>query len=179
MAFTFDPSVGAPTSNSYATVAEADDYFGGRMNTTAWPATSTGTDLTLKQQALATASSRIDQEQYEDDEKGDPTQRMKFPRLVDEGVIPDIVKFATFEEALFLLRAGTSDPTGTTGLEQFKGIKVGPVELTMYDRSPNADGSPNPAASDLAPAAQRWLRPIMVSFDIEEPEFTRVRLRRS
>jgi hypothetical protein len=179
MAFNFDPAVGTPTSNSYGDVTEADDYFGGRLNATAWPATSVGADLLLKQQALATASSRIDQEQYEDDEKADPAQRMKFPRAVDVDVIPDIVKFATFEEALFLLRAGTSDPTGTTGLEQFKGIKVGPVELTMYDRSPNPDGSPNAGASDLAPAAQRWLRPILVSFDVEEPTFERVKLIRS
>lgn len=183
MAFTFDPSVGEATSNSYGDVPAADDYFAGRLNVTAWPPTSIGGDLLVKQKALVMMTTRIDQEEY----KGSKTfedQRLKFPRydLYDEAgdpiaddEIPLQVEQATYEGALWLLQSGTSDPTGATGLELFKSIKAGPVELEMWERKMTDDL----ASSGLPPNVIRLLKPFIISYETPVAQFGTRRIRRS
>lgn len=183
MAFVFDPAVGTDTSNSYADVPEADDYFDGRLNATAWPPTSAGADLLIKQKALVMMTARIDQEQYRGI-KTDPLQRLKFPRigLTDEGglllpndEVPLQVEQATYEGSLWLLQAGTSDPTGPTGLELFKSIKAGTVELEMWERTI----SDSLASSGLPPNVIRLLQPFITSYDTPVARFGSRRIVRS
>lgn len=183
MPFTFDDSVGEETSNSYGSVEGADDYFGGRLNVSAWPATSVGADLLIKQKALVMMTARIDQEEYKG-RKLDPAQRLKFPRIelfdeagdaFPEDEIPLPVEQATYEGALWLLQAGTSDPTGPTGLELFKRIKAGTVELEMWERTL----TDSLAASGLPPNVIRLLKPFIISYDTTPARFGSRRIVRS
>ena len=146
MAFTFDATPKGASANSYATVAEADDYFGGRLNAGAWSAAGANKAI-----ALAMATARLDAEQY----LGAPTtteQRLKWPRssvlrdgpssddsvwyggtMYDIDTVPRPIKEACYELALALLTAGATDPLAETGLEQFERLAVGSVDLTMRD----------------------------------------------
>lgn len=155
---------GASNANSYATVAEADTYFDDRLKATAW----TGADADDKARALIEATRRIDQEEFEGtpvdplndaDVTGD-TQALKWPRQAadddagwtyDDDVIPTIVKRATFELALALLDAD-SDFLADTGLEGFKRVAVGSLQVT-----PRHTHRPG----ELPETVRRILRPVL------------------
>lgn len=159
-----DASVGGPSANSYVTEAEADTYFGGRLNAGAW--TSGGAS---RVPALIQAARRLDQETY----RGCPvkprigaageTQALQWPRygVTDEGgrtylttAVPQVLKDAQCELALAYLVGGTSDAFADSGLEAFEKVKIGPLEVT-----PRATR----AAGELPEVVQRLLRHVLAN----------------
>lgn len=132
---TLDPTVGGADSNSYATTSEADTYFTERMRSSAW----SDEDTDDKERALISASRRIDEEDF----MGSPaaeTQALKWPRegvtldhvVISSSVIPEIIKRATYELALQVLIGDddSEDFLADSGLEAFKNVKVGPIDVT-------------------------------------------------
>lgn len=133
-----DASVGGIAANSYITQSDATLYFDTRLYAADWTAAATG----LKDQALMTATARINQENFEG-YQATLTQALKWPRYdvpipgvslsgyfsyypVDS--IPKPIKDATCEMALSLLSTNSLAPTG---LENFKSLSVGPISLEM------------------------------------------------
>lgn len=129
-------TAGSATANSYATTDDADTYFDERLQSSAW----TGeTDADVQKRALIEATRRIDQETFEG-ERSTTGQALKWPRIgaadedgneYDSDEIPTIVIHATYELALALLNsnADSTDLLADSGLEGFKRVKVGPLEV--------------------------------------------------
>ncbi len=103
-----DATIGGAGSNSYVTLAEAQEYFAGRLHCGAWAGASEGD----RERALLTACRHLERERYWDgDEGASGTQALTFPRRRDRDevgalVIPQPVKDAQCEEALALLARG-------------------------------------------------------------------------
>ncbi len=107
MAFTFDSTVGGASTNSYATVTEADDYFDSFLFSDDW------TDLsTLHKQKLLTMAWRVLNTLRYGGDRVTVTQNSDFPRndLYDwDGndytttTIPAFLKDAQAEIAYYLL----------------------------------------------------------------------------
>jgi hypothetical protein len=114
-------SLGTPTANSYVSVASANSYFEVRDNSDAWDAlstsaftnTSTGQRV-AKEQLLIQATREIDfnlrfhSAKYNQGMKGQSTyQNLEFPRWDNTDAsanlyLPDEVKYATYEQALWI-----------------------------------------------------------------------------
>lgn len=129
---TLDATVGGSSSNSYVTVAEADDYFTSRLNSSAW-------DTASKDAALITAAYDLDDAFDWVGDRASDTQFMEWPRLyvddVDSTEIPWDVKRAQMELALAYVEGGVSS-TQTNSVDE---VKLGPlgvkfVEQGTYDR---------------------------------------------
>lgn len=138
MALTLDATPKGVNSNSYATRAEADAYFDGRMNAGAWTAATNA----QKDLALVAATSRLEQEKYKEG-RTTTEQRLQWPRAYvltpdenfrswyDPDVVPRPIKEACFELALAMLNAGTVDTLAETGLEGFDSVTVGPLSIDI------------------------------------------------
>jgi hypothetical protein len=114
--------IGGATANSYVSVASADSYFSARVNASSWNDISNNTNATSsttqKENLLKQATREIDRKLRFQDQKyydvplgNDNYQALEFPRtstLDDDGdrIIPDEVKFATYEQALWLQERG-------------------------------------------------------------------------
>ena len=98
-------------TNCYVTRAEANTYFGDRLDAALW----TAADDATKDQALVTATMMIDTKTFVG-YATDSDQALAFPRVgqyfdervgaivvFDEDVVPDRIKKATYEQALHLL----------------------------------------------------------------------------
>lgn len=164
--------VGASDANSYSDVDVADEYFASRMNAAAW--TGDLVDPETKAAALITATSRIDQERYIG-VRATTTQRLKWPReqavdedgrTIDPASIPRQVIEAVYEQALYMLNLGATDPGQPTGLEPFARLKAGSVDLTMRTDLTELQ------RSGLAPDAVRLLGLLIVSYDVEQGDTT-------
>ncbi len=155
MAFVFDASPGGVAANSWALVAEGDDYFAARRNASAWTALTTPE----KEVALADGTRKLEILGFEG-ARASTTQRLRVPRsgLWDQDgfalptlTIPTPFKHALFEQVLYDLIAGATDRTQLTGLEQFSSIEVpGAVSLELRDGR---------APSQYAPSALQLLAP--------------------
>lgn len=131
MAVTLDATPSGANSNSYATVAQGDDYFNERLDAAAWNS-AVADD---KARALIMGTARLEDEAWQ----GWPTlstQRLAWPRgstydrddsLLDHETIPDIVKRGLFELALALLR--DPDLLDDVGLEAFESIGLGSLDV--------------------------------------------------
>ena len=130
---TVTATVGGASSNSYVTTAEGDTYFDERLNTSNW------TDEDDKARAVIEATRLLDREQFAG-ERAAQSQALKWPRVGtynEDGyeyasdAIPTFIKHATLELALRLLNnaASGSDTLAGTGLEAYKRVKVGPMEV--------------------------------------------------
>ena len=120
-------------TNSYVTRAEADAYFADRLDAAVWNATDDAT----KDQALITATTQVDNQQYTGYAVSD-TQALAWPRvgeyfdprvgsavIFEDDVVPTRILNATYEMALHLLsNSGLLDDTG-----KVKSLKVGQIEL--------------------------------------------------
>lgn len=146
--------------NSWASLAEAELYFEGRVNSTPW------TGALNKEELLYSAWQRLEQERYAG-RKTDALQLTKFPRTglvdgdgsaVDPDEIPQNAKWAQFEQALYMASLGTTDASLPTGLEPFKVLKTTTVTMEMRDRTPAE-------LSGLAPAAIRLLGDWLITYD--------------
>lgn len=162
-------TVGSSTANSYSTAADCTTYLNERLNASAWT-TAVAAATGDPERALIQATRLIDRERFEGEPvlplngtvaSGD-TQALKWPRYsadTDTGwvwestVIPQPVKDAACELALWLLNQGATDPTQPTGLEGFENVKVGALEVTpRFGFEP--DGLPDHVRKLLAPVLQ-------------------------
>ena len=159
MPLVFNATPSGAASNSYVSVEDAQAYFDGRLNVGPW----TAANQLTKETALVAATARLEQESFRG-WRFDDAQRLKWPRdgVIDEdgvafapAVIPDRVKFATCELALHMLTAGTTDTQAPTGLEAFKALSVGSIELTLRDFPETPGGLPATVV--------RWLRGLLAS----------------
>ena len=131
-------TVGASTSNSYVTRAEADAYFqlGMHPNGLKWHEL----EDEVKDALLIRATRMIDNcpiygAKYDTDlTSGVPDQALKFPRAVDydDGTtfIPMGVKYATYEQAIWLASVGTSDNREEMQARGVTSVSVGDVSET-------------------------------------------------
>jgi hypothetical protein len=171
VAITLDPTVGGASANSYGSFAEAQSYFATRLGAGAW---TNAPDDDTRKAALITATRNIDANIFRGTRlTGD--QILAFPRagLWRGGLAlptdrnPDFVKQAEFEEALALLEAAGDDinnPTGASGLEQFKSLGVGDIRMDMRDPDPD-----NPSRTLLSQNAYRLLMPYLLTQYVNEP----------
>lgn len=129
MTLTLDATVGGATSNTYATLAEAESYFEARLHVSSWTAAATAT----KNAALAMATKALDRSVVWEGIKADEVQALQWPREYvedpdtgedfDSTAIPTRIKDAQCELALSLISEDrTLDSDG------FKRIKAGSVE---------------------------------------------------
>ena len=128
MALVLKADVGAVDANTYITKANATIYFESHMESALWTAGSALQDI-----ALVHACRQIDQLSFRG-EKVTPTQALKFPTTnqtwigerVAVTVIPEVVKQAQCEQALYLIKhEGPSrrDELRADGVTQF-GMKA-------------------------------------------------------
>lgn len=158
MAWTFkvEDGTGLADSNSYASVAEGDDYHASRLRSTDW----TNASNSDKQKALAQASRVIDAEVRFRGYKANYAQAMQWPRILardsnlygavvaantagdvfseyfNATTIPKELREATCELARLLLASDRTDPALTDGdgikrLDIYQGIEI---EFNPADR---------------------------------------------
>lgn len=131
-----DATVGGASSNSYATVAEADTYFATRLGASTWDAAT----VEDKERALITATSQLDQSAFLG-MRTSSTQRLAFPRLMipkldsytywDSEAIPQPIKDATCELAQELLTSSvTSSEVGS-----LSSVTMGDMLTVNFDNS--------------------------------------------
>ena len=142
MALDANPS--SPTFNSYSTLAEADSYHATRLHNSAW----TSANSADKESALIWATRNFETIDWKG-MRTVPSQKFQFPRnmlfidggqygygsdalystwMFDSSTIPEFLKNATAEAAMWLLQSDTTAPVGTEG---FKRIKVDTIELEI------------------------------------------------
>jgi hypothetical protein len=138
MPFVFDATPSGVSANSWATAAEADDYFGGRRDASPWTNLASASE---KEIVLADATLDLESLDYESF-PAVVNQRLKVPRALlydtddrplTTNPIPEVFKRALFEHALFKLNQGR-DTAQPTGLEQFASIAVpGAISITLRE----------------------------------------------
>lgn len=159
-----DATIGGTSSNSYVTRVEADAYFADRLNSSAngdWTNDSAGVARgnTVKEQALVTATRRIDEEMFLG-LKASSTQALKWPRvnvydedglIFDSASIPERVKQAVYITALELLKV---DFISEDYLNNFAFFSAGNIQFKQFTQQ---------SAGRLPAEAQRLLRFVMTS----------------
>lgn len=132
-----DTTVGGADSNSYASVAEADDYHEFHLYGSAWNDATTPE----KESALVMATRLLDAYTCFVGNAASETQRLKWPRSgmlnrngfgIPEDVIPDELKDAQIELARLLLVSDLTAQNAASAQGLTK-IKAGPIELTFKD----------------------------------------------
>lgn len=138
--------------NSYATLAEANAYFGNRLDVAAWD----GASDTQKEQALMTATAYIDSLNWLGYIE-DSLQLLAFPRIceyfdprlgrvvaIDSNAVPNRIIIACYEIAYhFLNNDGILDETGSV-----IDLSAGPIKLTQIKNAPKI---PSHVARTIAP----------------------------
>ena len=136
MAFALDATVGGTTSNSYITVADADDYFAGVFNADDWNILTE----TEKAQLLVMSTRRLDAEKFYG-QRENQTQKLQWPRLfvndrdgyvTTTTTLPVELQYATCEYALYQLRLENREVTESMR-EDFSRVKIGPLEYEIRD----------------------------------------------
>lgn len=143
-------------TNSYVTVAEANTYFGNRLDVAAWDNASD----TLKEQSLITATSMLDELRWvglaasADQPLAFPRTGIYFdPRLgtnvtLDGASVPDRILKATYEQAYHLLNNdGLLDATN-----RVSSLEVGPIKL---ERITTANKRPGVVRKLTSPLLER------------------------
>jgi hypothetical protein len=149
MALTLTPETGSgdnPAANTYATLAEADAYHEGVIESSAWD----DEEEPAKTKALAQAARVLESQFSWKGCRTNPGQPMTWPRrrVVVDGTtlasdaIPTQLKQAQAEIARELLAAGgfQTRPTNTGGADQLKAIDLGKgaLKLEYQEQDPNA-----------------------------------------
>jgi len=134
---TIDATFGGATSNSYVTLLEAEEYFGARLFSDNWNNASEANKIA----ALIQATKRIDREKFYGD-RVSSTQKLAFPRsgisyidnVLYDGIIPEQIKDATCEVAIYMLSNDISQKD--TNIGDKKSVAVGSikVEYAQQDR---------------------------------------------
>jgi hypothetical protein len=177
MAIALVATVGGSTSNTYQTLAEAQDIIDGLVldaDVTAWATTTTD----AKNRALYTAAQRLDRERYLGARSTD-TQSMQWPRTgvrkpdtyintyavgfpfristdyYTDTEIPTQIKQAQAVLAVFL--NNNTDSLGLSGLEDYNSVSIGPISVTLNTSSPQA------GADKVPPMMERYLTGLRIS----------------
>jgi hypothetical protein len=177
MAVTIDATVGGANANSYLTLADAQaiiDGFVEDADVTAWASATTD----QKNRALYTATQRLDRERYLGARATD-TQALQWPRTgvrkpdtyintytvgfpfrittdyFTDTEIPDQIKYAQVVLAVYL--HNNPDGIGLSGLEDYKNVKIGSLDVT-----PNL-GYGAVGADKVPPLMQRYLTGLRIS----------------
>jgi len=146
MAFTFDSTIGGTSTNSYASVSEADEYFDSFLYSDDWDNQS----ATRKEKLLTMAWRSIDSQNFYG-QKTNLSQNAEFPRYnltdwdgqyITQSTIPQELKDAQCELANYLLENDqryTGDGSETTNTESYNagGISVKFRDVVLKDNLPN------------------------------------------
>jgi hypothetical protein len=177
MAITIDATVGGANANSYLTLSDAQaivDGFVQDADVTAWASATTD----QKNRALFTATQRLDRERYLGARATD-TQALQWPRTgvrkpdtyintytvgfpfrittdyFTDTEIPTQVKYAQVVLAVYL--HNNPDGIGLSGLEDYKNVKIGSIDVT-----PNL-GYGAVGADKVPPIMERYLTGLRIS----------------
>ena len=176
MAVTIDATAGGANANSYLTLSDAQDIVDGMVedaDVTAW---ASATD-DQKNRALYTATQRLDRERFLGARATD-TQALQWPRTgvrkpdtyvntyatgfpfrisddyFTDTEIPDQVKRAQVVLAVYL--NNNKDGIGLSGLEDFKNVQIGSLNVT-----PDKTGAVG--ADRVPPLLERYLTGLRIS----------------
>lgn len=174
MAITIDATPNGANANSYLTLADAQLIVDGMVqdaDVTAWAAATTD----AKNRALYTATQRLDRERFIGARSTD-TQALQWPRTgvrkpdtyintyaigfpfrittdyYTDTEIPDQIKKAQVMLAVYL--NNNVDGLGLTGLEDFKNVKVGSLDVTP---------SQSMGADKIPPLVERYMTGLRIS----------------
>lgn len=119
---------------SYLSVAEGDEYFGGRLGSSAW----TGASTDDKGRALITATRWLDRKIWQGD-KTSALQALQFPRTgltcngedVDSASVPQALLDACAELALLLLNDATAQEKNDSG-SNVQRLRAGSAEIEFF-----------------------------------------------
>lgn len=162
MAVTIDATAGGASSNSFATLAEAEAYMVGRLNGSLWDAATDDN----KNRALVEATRELNALAWEGD-RVDTTQALAWPRqwavnpddpsldYYDLTEIPDRVKWATEELAFQFIKAGTTDVAALDSADNVIRKKVDVLETEYSEPYARARGL------DRYPRVMNWVRPLL------------------
>ena len=176
MAVTIDATAGGASANSYITLSDAQDIVDGMVEdaaVTAWASATTD----QKNRALYTATQRLDRERFLGARATD-TQALQWPRTgvrkpdtyvnnyasgipfrisedyFTDTEIPDQVKRAQVVLAVYL--NNNKDGIGLSGLEDFKNVQLGSLNVT-----PDKTGAVG--ADRVPPLLERYLTGLRIS----------------
>ena len=176
MAVTIDATAGGANANSYLTLSDAQAIVDGMVedaDVTAWASATTD----QKNRALYTATQRLDRERFIG-AKATNTQALQWPRTgvrkpdtyvntyatgfpfrisedyFSETEIPDQVKRAQVVLAVYL--NNNKDGIGLSGLEDFKNVQLGSLNVT-----PDKTGAVG--ADRVPPLLERYLTGLRIS----------------
>ncbi len=176
MAVTIDATAGGANANSYITLAEADTFVEAMISSSDVSKWTTGNDDT-RNRALTAAAERLDRERFLGARATD-TQARQWPRTgvrkpdtyvntyatgfpfrisedyFTDTEIPDQVKRAQIELAVYL--KNNVDGISLGGLEDFKSVKIGNIEVT-----PDKSGAIG--ADRVPPMFERYLTGLRIS----------------
>jgi len=177
MAVVIVATVGSASANSYLTLADAQTIIDGLVedaDVTAWASATTD----QKNRALYTATQRLDRERYLGARATD-TQALQWPRTgvrkpdtyintytvgfpfristdyFTDTEIPDQIKRAQVALAVYL--HNNPDGIGLSGLEDYKNVKIGSIDVT-----PNL-GYGAVGADKVPPIMERYLTGLRIS----------------
>ena len=176
MAVSINATAGDANANSYISLTEADAYVDAMISSDDVSKWSTGTDDT-RNRALAAATQRLDRERFLGARATD-TQALQWPRTgvrkpdtyvntfstgfpfrisedyFTDTEIPDQIKRAQIELAVYL--KNNVDGIGLSGLEDFKQVQVGSLNVT-----PDKTGAVG--ADRVPPMFERYLPSLRIS----------------
>ena len=176
MAVSIDATAGGASANSYITLTEANTFVEDMISSTDVSKWTTGTDDT-RNRALAAAAQRLDRERFLG-AKATDTQSMQWPRTgvrkpdtyvntyatgfpfrisedyFTDTEIPDQIKRAQIELAVYL--KNNVDGIGLGGLEDFKSVQIGSINVT-----PDKSGAIG--ADRVPPMFERYLTSLRIS----------------
>ena len=176
MAVTIDATAGGANANSYITLAEADTFVEAMISSSDVSKWTTGNDDT-RNRALTAAAERLDRERFLGARATD-TQARQWPRTgvrkpdtyvntfstgfpfrisddyYTDTEIPDQVKRAQIELAVYL--KNNVDGISLAGLEDFKSVKIGSLQVT-----PDKTGAIG--ADRVPPMFERYLTGLRIS----------------
>lgn len=144
---TVEDGTGKADANTYASVAEADAYFGARPRSSAWAAIAED----AKARLLIHATRILDIAVKWAGERFSETQALEFPRYPEELEdleLPTRIKEATCELALAL---NARDLTGESNLGGLSEIEVGPIKLRSNNPAGRQDTIPPFVRDMIAP----------------------------
>lgn len=139
MALSIDATVGGANSNSYATIAEIDDFVLSNPHDDTWTEVSAADKIAYAIMACRVMNEQMDWYGWVAAE----TQALDFPRgglydkdgyTIADSVIPTDIKNGQAELARLLVSADRTADADTKG---FKGFKVGPINVFVdkFDRA--------------------------------------------
>lgn len=137
--FTVETGTGSASANSFASVANGDDYHDKHLYATDW----TGASTANKQKALMMATRLLDETFDWNGQKASDTQALQWPRLgvtdrggwaIDGDEIPQDLIDATCELARLLIAADRTAEDDTKGFSRIKAGSLD-IEIDKHDRT--------------------------------------------